>query len=99
MKSTGIAWGIVAMVALAGCSRSGDESKVVASSPSSADANLPPDRRTTHIVCYAGNEAVYVGDSTPEMQPSFSDSSVGFRDAKTGHYMRITGTCVVTYQD
>lgn len=99
MKNTEILGGIAAALLLVGCSHSGDEGKVAVSPPSGSDTAMPPDRRSTHIVCYSGSQVVYVGDSTPEMPPSFSDGGVSFRDAKTGHAMHIIGTCLVTYQD
>lgn len=56
----------------------------------------PSDPRSAHIVCYSGSEIIYVGDSTPDWAPSVGADGVAFKDAKTGYWVRITGTCIVT---
>lgn len=58
--------------------------------------SMSSDPRSAHIVCYSGSEIIYVGDSTPDWQPSVGADGVSFKDAKTGYWVRITGTCIVT---
>lgn len=49
------------------------------------------------ITCYSGGQAVFKARSTGRVQSSEQSDGWNFKDANTGRFTRVSGTCVVVH--
>jgi hypothetical protein len=48
-----------------------------------------------HIKCWSGTQVIYEGDSTGRVSTVDQSDGWEFKDAKTGRFTRVSGSCVV----
>ena len=73
---------IVALTALAGCTDT---------TLSSFEALGKPGQ----ITCYSGDKVIYSGTSTGKIMTVDRSDGWEFRDAADGHFVRVSGPCVI----
>lgn len=49
------------------------------------------------ITCYSGGTPVYKGRSTGRVQTTEQSDGWEFKDARTGKFTRVSGTCIVIH--
>lgn len=48
-----------------------------------------------HVKCFSGGQAIYDGMSTGKIQTVQHSDGWEFRDAATGKFIRVSGSCVI----
>jgi hypothetical protein len=58
-------------------------------------ANLTTLGDSGHVKCYSGGEVIYEGDSTGKIATTSQSDGWEFKEAATGKFVRVSGTCVI----
>ena len=68
---------------------------VLSACTDTAQASLAAYGDAADITCYSGGQVIFKGRSTGRIQATKQSDGWEFKDASTGRFTRISGTCVI----